>query len=176
MPMELESTTFIVVNRFFHFCPLPNLKGTIMLKPRTKQNVIVGLAVAIILTVFAGCGDPKAVSNEPVKAGATVSHSAAAPKSFAGSWINDEKTMAATVTDDTIEIFITAPDSKSLYWSGTIPTSETEKFVSKADTEKLASSMLGSTDASKTFQYDDGELSFELSMMGTTQTIRLTKE
>jgi hypothetical protein len=39
----------------------------------------------------------------------------------------------------------------------------------------MAGSILGSQDSTKTFSVDDDQLTFEMSMMGTTKTIKLKR-
>lgn len=80
----------------------------------------------------------------------------------------------ATVSADSIEVNIVSTDSKSLYWKGTFP-SGTDKITSVGDREALDVSMLGSQDKDKVFNIDGDKISFEMSMLGTTKTIRLEK-
>ena len=53
---------------------------------------------------------------------------------------------------------------------------DSERIASKGDTTKMASALLASQDAEKTFSQKDGTLSFEFSMMGNTETVTLTKK
>ena len=70
-------------------------------------------------------------------------------------------------------------NANELYWAGTYdaPTTADEPYTwdSKNDTEKTDNALLASGDATKTFTYEDGEISYQASALGTTKTIRLEK-
>ena len=72
-----------------------------------------------------------------------------------------------------------ADDTKALYWAGsfTAPTTADEPYTwdSANDTEKTSSALLASEDATKTFTYKDGTLSYEVTAMGVTKTVTMTK-
>ncbi|MDQ0614419.1 hypothetical protein QF046_002060 [Microbacterium sp. W4I4] len=117
--------------------------------------------------------------------GATEEASAPKPVDLAGTWKqtnsnSEDSYQAATVTGDTIEIQWVAPDTKSLYWSGTVevPQDGSTDFTwdSVNDKTKTAKSVMASGDDTKTFTYKDGELSYELTALGTTMTVRMAKE
>lgn len=127
----------------------------------TMRKLIAALIALIALPlVLSGCG-PAAEGSTPK---AAVSHT--------GTWKADA--FEATITADTIEIHIVDADSKSLYWKGTFHEGS-DVVNSHADREALDASMLGSQDSEKTFAVDDDQISFEMSMMGTTKTIHLKK-
>lgn len=94
------------------------------------------------------------------------------PVTHTGTW--KAEGFEGTVTADTIEIKIVSPDTKSLYWKGTFHEGS-DVVKSMADTEVLAASMLGSQDASKNFAVDDNEISFDITLMGTTKTVHLKR-
>lgn len=111
----------------------------------------------------------------------------AAPKpvDLAGTWKqtnsnSEDSYQVATVTGDTLEIQWAAPDMKSLYWSGTVevPQDGSTDFTwdSVNDKSKTAKSIMASGDDTKTFTYKDDELSYELTALGTTMTVRMAKE
>lgn len=88
---------------------------------------------------------------------------------------------SATITGDTIEVNWVADggDTKSLYWAGTVEVpaeGESFSFDSANDTTKTESAMLASSDPTKTFTYENDELSYEVTAMGTTMTVRLSRE
>ena len=66
-----------------------------------------------------------------------------------------------------------------LYWAGTYaaPTDDTVPYTweSVADKEQTGSALLASTDDSKTFTYEDGELTYSASAFGATKKMRLVK-
>lgn len=107
------------------------------------------------------------------------------PVNLTGEWkqtnSNDpESFQSATITADSIEVFWNAPDSTSLYWAGTIevPADGSTSFTwdSVNDTTKTNSALLASSDDTKTFTYENGELSYEVTALGTTMTVRLEQE
>ena len=70
-------------------------------------------------------------------------------------------------------------DTKALYWAGTFVAPETadEPYTwdSENDKEKTDMALLASGDDTKTFTYENGQLSYDASMMGVTQTVKLEK-
>jgi hypothetical protein len=96
----------------------------------------------------------------------------AKPASLVGTWKADG--FEATVAENSIEINIVSDDSKSLYWKGTFE-SGTNKITSIADREALDASMMGSQDSDKVFMIEGDKITFEMSMLGTTKTIKLEK-
>lgn len=91
-----------------------------------------------------------------------------------------ESFQSATITGETIEVSWNSTDTKSLYWAGTVTVpddgSTSFTFDSVNDTSKTDSAMLASSDPTKTFTYTDGELSYEVTALGTTMTVRLEKQ
>ncbi|WP_120494868.1 hypothetical protein [Microbacterium phyllosphaerae] len=91
-----------------------------------------------------------------------------------------ESFQSATITGETIEVSWNSTDTKSLYWAGTVTVPENAAtsftFDSVNDTSKTDSAMLASSDPTKTFTYADGELSYEVTALGTTMTVRLEKQ
>ena len=68
----------------------------------------------------------------------------------------------------------------SLYWTGSFVAPETADepytWESANDTENTGSALLASGDETKTFTYQDGQISYDVSAMGMTQTVRLEKQ
>lgn len=95
---------------------------------------------------------------------------------------DDESWMEAVIEDDTISVdwVMEGGDSQSIYWVGTYeaPGEEISEytFTSERDAEATDTALLASTADTKDFNYEDGELYFELEMMGTTETIRMELE
>lgn len=93
------------------------------------------------------------------------------PVSMVGSWdqtsgMNDV-TMAATVTPDgTISILMNGEP----YWAGSFKTTSAASIVSKADGQPQLSQ-----DSVKTFTYNNGDLSFQFSILGQTATVHLQR-
>jgi hypothetical protein len=108
------------------------------------------------------------------------------PVSLDGQWKQNNPAspnswQAATITGDTIEIYWVSNngDTKSLYWAGSVAVpaeGDSFTFDSINDTSKTESSMLASSDPIKKFTYKDDQLSYEASALGTTTTVRLSRE
>lgn len=108
------------------------------------------------------------------------------PADLTGEWkqINsnsEDSYQIATIGEDTIEVYWVSEsdDSKSLYWAGTYvaPTDTNEPYSwdSENDKEKTSSAMLASGDDTKTFKYENDQISYEVSALGTTKTVKLEK-
>lgn len=106
------------------------------------------------------------------------------PPVLTGTWKqnnseSNDSYQEATITDSTIEVYWVSDDTKALYWAGSFvaPTTAYEPYTwdSANDTEKTSSALLASGDATKTFTYKDGTLSYEVTAMGVTKTVTMTK-
>ena len=134
-----------------------------------KKNALsILLAITLILSaLLCGCGK----GNE----GTTDLSGTYASKD------NDGSYQEATITADTIEINWVSDNglTKSIYWIGTYtaPSDPVTEYtwVSERDKEKTDSALLASTSDTKEFTYKNGVLSYEVSAMGTTTILELTK-
>lgn len=104
------------------------------------------------------------------------------PVDLTGSWVTTDDAsvvMTAAVSNGEIEIVWVdeAESISALYWVGTVPDEVTsgDIFVSEADRNALDTSLLGSQSETKAFTYADGTLSYDLTVMGVTQTITLER-
>ena len=72
-------------------------------------------------------------------------------------------------------------DTKSLYWAGTVDPTDGKTvddvfaWDSVNDTDQTSKALLASGDETKAFTYEDGQISYEASAMGTTKTVRLER-
>lgn len=70
--------------------------------------------------------------------------------------------------------------SVSQYWAGSFdaPTTADEPYTWESENDKDQTDMaiLASGDDTKTFTYQDGVISYEVSAMGVTQTVKLEKQ
>ncbi len=112
---------------------------------------------------------------------------AGAPIDLVGDWKQtnseaDDAWQAATITDSGIEVYWVTDngDTRSLYWAGTfaVPQDAGDSFTvtSENDHEKTDAAMLASSDDTKVFSFRDGELSYEVSALGTTTTVRIARQ
>lgn len=107
------------------------------------------------------------------------------PDSLMGDWKQVDNSGGyvayAEVAASSIQVNLVSRDGdSSIYWMGTFDgereTDENFMYVSKADQDALAFSMMGSTDANKKFVYEDGRIAYKFTMMGTTYTVELAKQ
>ena len=147
-----------------------------------KKSILT--AALICMLAFSGCGNSSASTTSDNKAEQT--EEVKAPD-LTGNWkqINsDSETsyQSATIEGETIEIYWIDEEgeTKSLYWAGTFiapeTTDEPYTWDSENDKEKTDNSILASGDDTKTFTYQDGQISYEASTLGVTKTIRLEKQ
>lgn len=109
-----------------------------------------------------------------------------APPDLTGEWkqINsnsDESWQSAEITESTIEVYWVTDngDTKSLYWSGTFVAPETADepytWASENDHDKTDMALLASGDDTKEFTYEGEQISYSVTALGTTTTVRLEK-
>lgn len=152
-----------------------------------KKRALAMIFAAFIAMPLAGCGSTSDETKTPSGSAAFETENVAEVPDLTGEWkqINsssDDSYHAATISGDTIEIYWVSEDdeSKSLYWAGTFVAPETAdepySWDSENDHDQTDSALLASTDDTKTFTYEDGQISYEASAFGTTQTVRLEKQ
>ena len=145
------------------------------------------LCAALCLSLSACGGAPSGAAPASGGSAAAASSSAPAAPDLTGDWkqvnaASEDSYQVATIQGDTIEIYwvTESADTKSLYWAGTFVAPETADepytWESANATEKTGSALLASGDETKTFTYQDGQISYDVSAMGMTQTVRLEKQ
>lgn len=149
------------------------------------NNVTFPVACVAILAL-AGCAAPSSpMSGTSASVPATTISSPSPelePLSLDGKWKQsnsnaEDAWQAITIAKDTIEIYwISDGDTRSIYWIGSYVPPKTAddayKWVSKRDKKKTDNAILASSDATKKFTYEDGVLSYEVSLMGTARTVK----
>ena len=149
-----------------------------------KKRVLCAVFAAFMALILTACGSG---SDTPAQASGSqaIQQEAPQPPDLTGEWkqVNsesDDSYQAATITGDTIVINWVSTDSKALYWAGsfTAPTTDEEPYTwdSNNDHEQTDTAIMASSDDTKTFTYEDGQISYDVSMMGVTKTVRLEKE
>ena len=144
------------------------------------------LILVLLLALSACGGGTDGESTAPPVSDPAPAPTEAAPADLTGEWKqidgNAEDTwQSATITEDTIEIYWVSDggNTKSLYWAGSFAAPQTAEepytWESANDTEKTEFALLASTAESKTFTYENGEISYEVSALGTTTTVTLEK-
>ncbi|ROS75162.1 hypothetical protein EDF24_2604 [Curtobacterium sp. PhB130] len=156
------------------------------------KRLIGPIALAAILALT-GCSAPnsggtaaEATSNPSTAVASTPTPDPVVIPDLAGDWkqnnsASDDGWMTATVSGNTITAsFVTDNgDTTSLFWVGsfTPPTDDTTPYTWTSTRDKAATetALLASTDATKDFIYEDDEISFPVSIAGSTATVRLSK-
>lgn len=87
----------------------------------------------------------------------------------------DNPRMAADVLADSITIDLLGPDSSLVYWHGSFSDlrADSNTITSNAIEE---GSLALSTASTKDFVYENGRLSFEITAMGVTKTVQMTRK
>lgn len=155
----------------------------------------VGLLLAASLALV-GCSAPAVTSSEPDTAASsepaeqatpepeTAESEVVEPVSLEGTWEQSNKNsedsyQAATITGDMMEInwVMDGGDSRATYWVGTVqvPAGGSESFTWESTRDKAATdnALMASTSDTKEFSYENGEIIYEVTAMGTTVTVRL---
>lgn len=95
---------------------------------------------------------------------------------------SEDAYQAATINDNEIVINWVSDNgaTKALYWAGTYiaPTTDDETYVwdSENDHDQTDLALLASSDNIKKMTYEKGVLSYEMSALGTTTTVKLEKQ
>lgn len=153
------------------------------------------LALASLL-ILAGCGGAADSDDET---GARPEADIPQIPDLTGDWLqsnseSEEAFMSATIVEDTISVDWTMPATDDIsifdddgdglvsfvYWAGsfTAPTDATESYTwtSQADASVLDTALLGSMDDSKDFAYEDGVLSFTVTIQGESTEAELEQD
>lgn len=157
----------------------------------TRLIAPVALAAVLVLTGCSATNTADASAGEtsgPTKtASSTPTPDPVVIPDLTGSWkqnnsASDDGWMTATISDNAITAnFVTDNgDTTSLFWVGTFtpPTDDKSPYTwtSTRDTAATDSALLASTDPTKDFIYEKGEISFPVSIAGSTATVRLSKQ
>lgn len=148
-----------------------------------KRVIVTVLALSVML-VFSACGTSNVNSQRETEPKSNSMQSSI--PDLTGNWNqsnpNSKETyQSAVISGDTIEVYwITdGGNTKALYWAGTYvaPTADNKySWDSVNNKEKTKTSLLASSDETKTFTYEDGVISYSVSAMGMTQTVKLEKK
>ena len=149
-----------------------------------KKIAAVVVAGALAMCMFGCSGGSESGNQEP--SGGEVEQEAEKkePLSLVGTWEQTNKNsedsyQMAVIDESTITVYWVSDggDTKSLYWAGSYvaPTDAVDEYewASENDKEQTSKAFLASGDDTKDFAYKNGELSYEVSAMGTTTTVRM---
>ncbi len=149
------------------------LKGAIMdkIKFNFKPLIIVAAAALFLLTLMISTSCDQAQKEPP---------------NLTGTWksINNENPdswQQGEITESTITIYwiTNKGDTKSLYWAGSfIPPTEyctTYSWDSINDKTQTGKALLAAQSDSKTFKYENNQIIYEATALGTTKTVKLER-
>jgi hypothetical protein len=150
----------------------------------SKKNIIaMAVGAVVTLLVLISLHFINGGSNTMKNASSTIVNTG--PVSLVGHWsqsksgISSIKMDAEISPDGKITITEKMTDTSGVYWLGSFDTTYHEtplfKVISTGDVSAMASDLFASQDASKTFTYDHGDLSFPFSIMGMSTTVHLTR-
>ena len=150
------------------------------------RRAAAALAGLVLLGTLAGCSAPTADAKGPGASAAAKTTARKPVPVLTGKWEQSNKKskdayQVATIKGDSIKVDWVSDggDTTSLYWAGsfTAPTSaDASSWRSANDTAKTSKALLASSGKTKTFTYDNGEISYKVSALGTTTTVRLAKK
>lgn len=138
-------------------------------------SFVLATSMAIALCACGSSDAPAPAPEEPKK-----------PADLTGEWKqtnskSEDSWQAANITADTIEVYWVTDggETSALYWAGTYvaPTTADEPYSWESinDKEKTGMALLASGDDTKKFTYEKGEISYSVSALGTTTTVKLGK-
>lgn len=140
------------------------------------SKIIAAIFTSFLMLSLVACSDGETSASSDTSTSETVR-----TDTSEGVWTyeKDDSKFVATITENAIEIqWHPDTDTSGLYWKGDFEVSELEDgmvVTSNADTEALEASIYGAQADTKNFVYEDGELSFDFIIMGTTTNIAMTK-
>jgi hypothetical protein len=154
-----------------------------------QRTTITAASIIMLGLALTGCSSTAATTSEASSAGETAAAEAPAPApvpDLTGEWKQSnsksaDSYQAATITGTTIEINWVSDGgaTKALYWAGSYvaPTAGGAfSWESTNDTTQTENALLASSDPTKTFSYDNGIISYEVSALGVTTTVELKQE
>lgn len=146
------------------------------------KKLIAPVALAAILFLTSCSGTASTSTGD---ADSKTTEVAQAVPDLTGSWIQsnaatEDSYQQATITDEaiTVEWVTDGGETTSVYWVGTFqaPTADgPHSWVSKRDKAATESALLASSDETKEFTYADDKISYKVSALGTTTTVKLQK-
>lgn len=156
-----------------------------------RRLISTAVMAALVLGLAACTAPGESSTPQPAKSQETsvpaVTEEPAPVLDLTGEWKQSNSNSAeayqqASIADGVIRIdWVNEAESMtSVYWVGTFdaPTdsSESHSWDSINDTSQTANALLASGDPTKTFVYENGSLSYELTALGTTMTVHMTRQ
>lgn len=107
------------------------------------------------------------------------------PVDLTGTWMQTNSKSAdsgqkAVITGDMIEVTWEMPEQSALYWVGSIEVpqdgSTAFQWTSAGNVERMSTALFASGQETKDFAYDNGVISYEVTVQGVTATVTLQKQ
>jgi len=142
------------------------------------SKLLASLGVLVAIVTLSACGSSHTTSTQLAATKANVS------VDLNGTWHQSNVgirgiTMVAHIADGSIEIDMKLNDESGIYWVGDFApppaVSNSSEVTSDGDVETMSLDILASQDLTKTFTYNNGELSFPFSIMGESTVVQLSK-
>ncbi len=141
-----------------------------------NREMKIGIVGALICAILLGFG----ISDHEWPGWWNHTKGNANPVAMDGRWHQTNGTdalyMAADVEHGVINIELTIGSMTGVYWNGSFDTDQMagESFIVTSQSNK-PDDLFASHNAEKQFTYDNGVLSYQFTIRGTTQTVKLAK-
>lgn len=151
-----------------------------------KKLLLIVFGVMLSVGLFA-CGNTENTAPTQGASKEEAVQETSEPISLEGTWkqVNnnsEDSWQEATIQGNSISVWWVSDggDTKSLYWAGTYDAPEpgvtSFTWTSVNDTEQTSTALLASDAETKDFSYDNSQISYEVTALGTTTTVKLEKE
>lgn len=149
-----------------------------------RKKIVTTIVIGVVALSFAACSGKGNKSAKNTVTSENKREEKKEPTDLTGTWKSEEvdgSYQEAVITDDTIEINWISDDgnTKSIYWIGSYeaPKESVEQYdwTSVRNKEKTDTAILASGDDSKKFTFEENAISYEVSALGTTTTMRLVQ-
>ena len=155
-----------------------------------KHRLLVPFAASLLLLLLTGCSAPAADTNSGSSASqteGTIEEVVVEPLDLTGEWKQTNSNsadsyQAATITGEQIIVdWVNAADSTTaVFWIGSYvaPTEDTESYSwdSQGDVAQMETAIMASSDPAKAFTFEGGVLTYELTAMGVTMTVEMSRQ
>lgn len=153
-----------------------------------KKIVLLAAAFAMF-ALLAGCTSGASQSASSSSSAESETSSSSAPQeplNLDGEWKQVNGSLAlgphkAVIAGDAISIYWVneSTETESLYWAGSytpqVEPADTWEWTSVNDHGQTDTSLYSSSDDTKDFKYENGQIVYKASALGSTQTVRLER-
>lgn len=138
------------------------------------RKVLALLALIASIFTLAACGSSHGGSHDDKR-----------PTTMMGEWrqinASPDGWMTASISGSSIQVNLRSRDYSSIFWMGSFETNQLNhpsgkfKVVSLGDQDAMKWDITASTEKQKTFTYNNGDLSFQYSAMGSSTIVHMSK-